>query len=450
MAALISELVPATELAPIEGDDDVFSRLRSESAVISAAVERGDEIVRIGVVSAACSVVFGEAAGDRRSNEGIAAIASRGASSVVSVGLSEAGGDNKILSVGVVAVARADSAACNRSGNVRPRFAARRKIPAAAFGLKKNRCGAAGSRTADNEHSTAALGHSEISRVKHAPCGAALWSGADARVSPAFLRDFRPEAGEFPEDDGEIFAGASFWGGQKARNVFGAKPIGSEFISDTHEFMEESAPRSSQATTLSRHTEILAGESTSKNVNWREVALAAGGDVSKADGFGESSLEDGLTERLDFDLPDRFESRPLEAKIESSNSREKRSMRHPLPRHIKIPTPFVGEIPTLGVFEPTRGVLAPTINAFDQTVNPSFFELSTINRIQGVLENPSTLHTIYHNSIYMLYLSVDKSPSTLVYTYEHLDSKCRKNPPSVGTVDKILSTLNPMKTNDYY
>jgi len=65
--------------------------------------------------------------------------------------------------------ATARSAASKRSGNALPRFSARRRIPEHAFGLKKYFGGASVSKTADNEHTAAALGHSEILSVKNPP-----------------------------------------------------------------------------------------------------------------------------------------------------------------------------------------------------------------------------------------------------------------------------------------
>jgi hypothetical protein len=53
-------------------------------------------------------------------------------------------------------------------GNSLPLLAARRRIPAQAFWLKKNRCGTSPiSKISDNEHTLAALGQSEILSVKY-------------------------------------------------------------------------------------------------------------------------------------------------------------------------------------------------------------------------------------------------------------------------------------------
>ena len=65
--------------------------------------------------------------------------------------------------------ARDINAASSIGGSAFPRRSARRRMPAHAFGLKKNRCGTvcASSSTSDNEHTTAALGHSEVLSVQH-------------------------------------------------------------------------------------------------------------------------------------------------------------------------------------------------------------------------------------------------------------------------------------------
>jgi len=65
-------------------------------------------------------------------------------------------------------VATASKARRNGVGSSLPRLAARRRIPVAAFWLKKNLGGALGSSMSDNEHTSAALGHSEVLSVKDA------------------------------------------------------------------------------------------------------------------------------------------------------------------------------------------------------------------------------------------------------------------------------------------
>lgn len=73
------------------------------------------------------------------------------------------------------------SACCNWSGSVLPRFSARRRIPAAAFGESEYFCGTV-SKMADKEDAAAALRNSEVparprpgrrhhTRVQKAPRG---------------------------------------------------------------------------------------------------------------------------------------------------------------------------------------------------------------------------------------------------------------------------------------
>src|SRR5438132_2874122 len=65
--------------------------------------------------------------------------------------------------------AKDSSATLSAVGDVRPRRAARLRMPAAAFGLKENRGGALSSKICDNEHATAALGDSEPLRIQDSP-----------------------------------------------------------------------------------------------------------------------------------------------------------------------------------------------------------------------------------------------------------------------------------------
>jgi len=87
--------------------------------------------------------------------------------------------------------ATARSARRKSSGRALPRFSARRRIPAQAFGLKENR-GSAGpiSKVEESEHATAPLRHSEPLRVQHAPLDEAVRPHRRAFRAPAVLGDF--------------------------------------------------------------------------------------------------------------------------------------------------------------------------------------------------------------------------------------------------------------------
>jgi hypothetical protein len=66
-------------------------------------------------------------------------------------------------------LATLSSATARSGGSAFPLFAARRRIPAHAFGLKKNFGRTRGSKMADNEDATASLGYSESLRVEYSP-----------------------------------------------------------------------------------------------------------------------------------------------------------------------------------------------------------------------------------------------------------------------------------------
>jgi len=68
-------------------------------------------------------------------------------------------------------------------------------IPAHALELKENLSGidAGGSRTKDNEDTTASLGHSEILGIQDSPRGCALWSIDTASTAPSELVHTDPD-----------------------------------------------------------------------------------------------------------------------------------------------------------------------------------------------------------------------------------------------------------------
>jgi len=76
--------------------------------------------------------------------------------------------DQPSVEFGVGAEAATASSARRKAwGRSLPHLSARRRIPAQAFGLKKNRSGTVPvSKVADNEHTAASLGHSEILSVQ--------------------------------------------------------------------------------------------------------------------------------------------------------------------------------------------------------------------------------------------------------------------------------------------
>jgi hypothetical protein len=160
-------------------------------------------------------------------------------------------------------VATDSRAAAKGGGKSFPRRSARRSIPVAALGLKKYLGGSGPvSKTSDNEHTAAALGHSEVLSVKH-PVGPPI-----------------PEFCQPSKDDGHVSAAVA---GEKAGDVLDDHPTGSELSKETMELEPKSAPLASQASTLSSHAEVLAGESSADHIDiWEEVGGATSGDASPA------------------------------------------------------------------------------------------------------------------------------------------------------------------------
>jgi hypothetical protein len=201
----------------------------------------------------------------------------------------------------------------NAGGNSRPLFAARRRIPRAAFGLKKYLGGTAPpSRIADKEHTPAPLGNSEILSVKHAPAGAADGADADPGASPAAGRDGRRPAGEASEDGGEVGPPVL---GEKTRDVLEQNPTGSERISDSGEVKEQTASLSIQASTASSHAPVLTRDSTDHKVNWSEAGRVKRLDVFMAWNSRPSAGEHAAGVRINFALPLNAEAGPLQAKV---------------------------------------------------------------------------------------------------------------------------------------
>jgi hypothetical protein len=155
---------------------------------------RCDEVKIIFSSSARWISFFGGSCAERKSDKVITAFTTCGRPSVVTIGFSEAGSDDEVVSlVSMVGVGtgldsgsdikgilplppapelRASSASRKRVGNVLPRFSALRKIPFAALGLKKNLCGAWSSKTSDNEQTRTSLGDTEKLAIEHTPAKA--------------------------------------------------------------------------------------------------------------------------------------------------------------------------------------------------------------------------------------------------------------------------------------
>jgi hypothetical protein len=146
--------------------------------------------------------------------------------------------------------ARSMRASAKGRGNSRPRFAARRKIPAAALGLKKNLSGTVASSTSPNdEDASPALGHSEVSAVQHSP-GEVV----------------KPDVAQRAENDREI---SSTGGREQAGDVLNDDPSSWAYklICDPGELEEESGAGTVESCSSACDGEVLAGESSAEEIN---------------------------------------------------------------------------------------------------------------------------------------------------------------------------------------
>jgi hypothetical protein len=140
----------------------------------------------------------------------------------------------------------ATRAASKRVGNALPRLSARRRIPAAAFGLKEYFGWAWGSKMSDNVDTAAPLGHSEVLRVEYPP------------------RQAVPDVGQRIHDDSEIVA---FSGSKEPWNVLDEEPRRAERRRDAAELEEESAALAPESSPLASDREVLAGEPAADEIN---------------------------------------------------------------------------------------------------------------------------------------------------------------------------------------
>jgi hypothetical protein len=172
-----------------------------------------------------------------------------------------------------------------------PRFAALRRIPAQAFGLKKNLGGIASvTKMRDNEDSTASLGNSEVLSVQHSE-------------GPPI-----PELAQRPEEGSKIPSSVRR---QDTGDVLPDQPRDSETLcqSEVDEHEVSSGVGETWAETGDR--EGLTGGAAHENVNcaWFKVPLLVFGHVPVVLHRGEAVGEDRRRERFDLREADR---RPAE------------------------------------------------------------------------------------------------------------------------------------------
>ena len=135
------------------------------------------------------------------------------------------------------------SAASKCSGNFLPRLLARRRIPAAAFGLKKYFGATDSSSTSRKDEDTPPpLGNSKEPGIENSP-GEVI----------------KPEVGQRPEDGREV---PSASGTKKTRDVFDQKESAgaNKEVCDSGEFEEQGGPLAAESCAPSGDGHVLAGE----------------------------------------------------------------------------------------------------------------------------------------------------------------------------------------------
>ena len=203
--------------------------------------------------------------------------------------------------------ARLTRAASKAGGNVRPRFVALLKIPAAAFMLKKYLFDTCLCRTADKEHATAALCDSPITAVQHA------------------VADHRPALPKSLKDRGHISPPPST---KEPWDIFKEAPRRLDSFGDPDNFPEEAGALSTEAFSSSGNTEVLAGEASAEEINRFMPVARPLPHVRPAGNVWPSSGEDPLAKRLSFDLIGDGKSGAFKPKVKPSNPGKKTDRLH--------------------------------------------------------------------------------------------------------------------------
>ncbi len=190
-------------------------------------------------------------------------------------------------------------------GRFLPILSTRRRIPVAAFGLKKYFCWTSpASMHGNNVDSTALLGDSEEFRVKHTP------------------RDVIPALVQRLENDCEV---SSSVGTEKAVDVLEDNSPWVARSYEAHKVVKESrlCPSKPRSWPHARKTEILAGEPGCPNVRFRDFCVIESPDVLVERKARPVLLEDLSAEWLHFALEDNLEARTFQPEVQTPDTAEK-------------------------------------------------------------------------------------------------------------------------------
>jgi hypothetical protein len=159
---------------------------------------------------------------------------------------------------------------------------------------------------ADNEHSTAALGDSEVACVEHPP-GEAV-----------------PEVGQRSQYDAEV---PTIVRTEESGYVLDEQPGGSKSISDPGELVEQAGALACEAGASSGDGYVLTREPASEDVCSRCIRTNSS-YVHKAGRVGPVGGEDAAFPRVGFALEGDAESGAFEAEVESADAGEEAPDEH--------------------------------------------------------------------------------------------------------------------------
>jgi hypothetical protein len=103
-------------------------------------------------------------------------------------------------------------------------------------------------------------------------------------------------------------------------DVFHDDVAGSKFANDSRVLAPESRAFAVDACSLAGVADVLTGESSTNDVNRREIVFPAFSDVVKALRSREVPCEDTPSVIFNFDLPDGFNARSFKAKVKASDA----------------------------------------------------------------------------------------------------------------------------------
>lgn len=213
----------------------------------------------------------------------------------------------------------ARNARSKSAGSVLRRLVARRRIPAAARGLKQYLGWAWATKACDNEDSTASLGRAEVLSVENTPHSAAPRSGCHTRASPSRSGSMDVGAHEGAQDECEVQA---LVGGESAIHVLPDRPLRAEGVPEAGEVPEQPGVISVEsATDRVGGREIGTGRSGGENVDRFEIVGLECREVGMADHSRPMAREHPATERLRLALPaDRAQTGAMQPAVKTADT----------------------------------------------------------------------------------------------------------------------------------